>query len=92
MSDLDTRNFLSKLVTVEIGALGHWLPTVSKELRRVLPSLSKSEISILLDLAGKSIVSFPKIIFMARNNPLWNLGLLNHSEVFIKKNCGVCMY
>ena len=40
LSDLETKGMTSELMTVEIGALGHWLPHTHSSLRQV-SSLSK---------------------------------------------------
>ena len=72
MSDLETKGMVSELVTIEIGALGHWLPHTRSALRQQIPSLSKSTATQLLDLAAKAIVTASHKIFCARFNPSWN--------------------
>ena len=72
MSDLETKGMISELVSIEIGALGHWLSPTRSSLRQQVPSLSKSAATHLLDLAVKAVVTASHRIFCARVNPLWN--------------------
>jgi len=55
LSDLETKGMVFELVTIEIGALGHWLPHTRSALRQQIPSLSKST-ATQLDSAAKAIV------------------------------------
>ena len=72
MSDLETKGMMSEHVTIEIGALGHWLPHTCSSLRQQFSSLLKSAATHLLDLAAKAVVTASHRIFCACLNPLWN--------------------
>jgi len=73
LSDLDARGLSSSLFTIEIGALGHWLPCTCSALRRCFPSLNKSTTTQLLDLAGSLFGgSCLPHYFCARKSPMWN--------------------
>ena len=41
LSDLDSRGYSASLITIEIGALGHWLPTTKASLQQLLPGVAK---------------------------------------------------
>ena len=70
LSDLESKGVISdELVTIEIGALGHWLPHTCSSLRQQVSSLSKSAATHLLDSAAKAIVTASHKIFCARLNP-----------------------
>ena len=72
LSDLETEGMIAEFVSIEIGALGHWLPHTRSSLRQQVPSLSKSAATHLLDSAAKAIVTTSHTIFCARLNPSWN--------------------
>ena len=72
LSDLDARGLSSSLFTIEIGAIGHWLPCTCSALRRCFPLLNKSTTTQLLDLAASSVVAASHIIFHAQKSPMWN--------------------
>ena len=72
MSDLETKGIISELVSIEIGALGHWLPHTRSSLQQQVSSLFKSAATHLLDSAAKAVVMASHRIFCARLNPLWN--------------------
>ena len=57
LSDLETKGMVFELVTIEIGALGHWLPHAHSALWQQISSLSKSTATQLLDSAAKAIVT-----------------------------------
>ena len=58
LSDLESKGFLGELYTIEIGTLGHWLPTSRSSLLKASPSLTKKEASSILDLAAKKVICF----------------------------------
>ena len=62
---------ISELITIEIGALGHWLPHTRSLLRQQI-SLSKSAATHLLDSASRAVVTASHRIFCARLSPSWN--------------------
>ena len=39
LSDLDFRGYSARLITIEIGALGHWLPSTRASLHQLLPDM-----------------------------------------------------
>ena len=41
LSDLEAKGFVSNLYTIEIGSLGHWLPTSQRALLKAAPLLTK---------------------------------------------------
>ena len=43
LSDLEAKGYASHLHTIEIGSLGHWLPTSQSALLKALPSLKKKQ-------------------------------------------------
>ena len=58
MSDLETKGMIAEFVSIEIGALGHWLPHTRFSLQQQVPqSLSKSAATHLLDSAAKAVVT-----------------------------------
>ena len=59
-------------MTIEIGALGHWLPHTCSALWQQISSFSKSTATQLLDSAAKAIVTASHRIFCAHVNPTWN--------------------
>ena len=72
LSDLETKGMIAEFVSIEIGALGYWLPHTRSSLRKKVPSLSKSAATHLLDSAAKAVVTASHTIFCARLNPSWN--------------------
>ena len=73
LSDLQTKGMISELVTIEIGALGHWLPYTRSSLQQQVSLLSKSATTHVLDSAAKAIVTASHEIFCACLNPSWNV-------------------
>ena len=70
LSDLESKGVISdEFVTIEIGALGHWLPHTCSSLWQQVSSLSKSAATHLLDSADKAIVTASHKIFCAHLNP-----------------------
>ena len=68
LSDLESKGVISELVTIQFGALGHWLPHTFSSLRQQVSSLSKSAATHLLDSAAKVIETASHKIFCARLN------------------------
>jgi len=72
LSDLDSIKKQATLVTIEIGSLGHYLPSCSKSLTRALPSIfEKSKTRDLFDSAARTAISALYVIFLARMNSHW---------------------
>ena len=71
LSDLESRGVEGELYTIEIGTLGHWLPTSWTSLLKAFPSLTKKEASSILDLAAKKVICASKIIFKGHSNHSW---------------------
>ena len=69
LSDLDTRGYDTDLVTIEVGALGHYFSRVCLSVHCVLPSLSRTLIGKLTDETGKLA---SQRIFMAKREEYWN--------------------
>ena len=65
LSDLETRGYDTDLVTVEVGALGHYFSRVCLSLHCVLPSLSRAIIRKLMDETGNLAITASQRIFMA---------------------------
>ena len=76
LGDLDARGPSSLLYTIEIGALGHWLPCTCSALWRCFPSLNKSTTTRLLDLVASLVVAASNIIFHAQKSLMWNSEVL----------------
>ena len=55
-SNLEANGFDPLLLTLEIGALGYWLPSSHRALMQAFPSISKSSATRLLDQAATKIV------------------------------------
>ena len=72
LSDLNFNGYQSELITIEIGALGHWLPRSLSAIRKVFPSLAKEDVKLLLDRASKVVISSSQIIFNARHSDAWS--------------------
>ena len=72
LSDLETRAYVTDLVSVEVSALGHYFSRVCLSLHRVLPSLSRAIIRKLLDETGKLAITASQRNFMARKEEYWN--------------------
>ena len=75
LSDLEAKGYNSCLLTVEIGALGHWLPHSRQNLLNAAPSLTKAIATAILDQAARKVISASHQIFRARTNVSWNLCL-----------------
>lgn len=72
LSDLEFRGYRANLTTIEIGTLGHWLPSTRSALHRLLPDIPKSTITALLDRAAKTTISGSQAIFNARQHEAWD--------------------
>ena len=70
LSDLEAKSYTSRLVVVEIGALGHYLSRTCKSLNRAFPSIPKAAIRNLLDEVGKTAITASQRIFMARSEEI----------------------
>ena len=66
LGDLEFRGYVANLITIEIGALGHWLPRTHSALLEVSPSLSKAKLTTLLDQAASTVNTASHQIFKAR--------------------------
>ena len=64
LSNLESKGFEGDFYTIEIGTLGHWLPTSQTSLLKVSPSLTKKEASSILDQAAKKVICASQIIFL----------------------------
>jgi hypothetical protein len=53
MTSIPLGIYRSKLITVEIGSLGHWLPSTRASLRQLLSDVSRLVVTGLLDQAAK---------------------------------------
>ena len=73
LDDLEARGFTSTFLAIEIGSLGHSLPSIQKALLVHFPSLTKPGARKLLDEAGKLAFSVSHMIFLARREVCWNL-------------------
>ena len=72
LSDLDSAGKQATLVTIEIGSLGHSLPSCHKSLVRSLPNIfEKSMVRTLFDNAAKTAISASYVIYLARKNNHW---------------------
>jgi len=72
LSDLDSRGYSASLITIEIGALGHWLPPTRASLQQLLPGVPKSTVTRLLDQTSATTIASSHIIFNARLDNVWN--------------------
>ena len=72
LSDLESAGKQATLITIEIGSLGHSLPSCHKSLVRTLPNIfMKSKVRTLFDSAAKIAISASYAIFLARKSPHW---------------------
>ena len=72
LSDIEETNRKASLVTIEIGSLGHSLPTCHKSLRKTLPNIfTSSDTCKLFDDAARIAISTSYAIFLARKNLHW---------------------
>ena len=72
LSDLDSAGKQATLVTIEIGSLGHSLPSCHKSLVRSLPNIfEKSMVRTLFDNAAKTAISASYVIYLAKKNNHW---------------------
>ena len=71
LSDLEANGLDPLLLTLEIGALGHWLPSSRRALQQAFPSLSKSSATRLLDPAATKVISASRQLFKARLGISW---------------------
>ena len=71
LSDLEAKSYTSRLVVVEIGALGHYLSRTCKSLNRAFPSIPRAGIRNLVDEVGKTAITASQRIFMARSEEIW---------------------
>ena len=79
LGDLESCGFTASLITIEIGALGHWLPITRSALLQTFPSLSKSKLTTLLDQTASTkffspTVYFKKAMFKKQKRPPRSLG------------------
>ena len=72
LSDLDSRGYPASLITIEIGALGHWLPSTRANLQQLLPGVPKSTVTRLLDQTTAKTIASSHIIFNAGLDDVWN--------------------
>ena len=72
LSDFDARMMSAELFTIEIGSLGHWLPSSRKALLQSFPSLKKTVASSILDKAGVKVVGASQTVFRARSELTWH--------------------
>ena len=77
LTDLETIGMISKIVTIEIGALGLLVPHTHFSLQQLVSTLSKSAPSHLLDSAAESNITASQRIFCALFNPSWNSSRLS---------------
>ena len=71
LSDLDSLGKKASLITIEIGSLGHSLPSCYKEFLKSFPVFDKSSVRQLFDNAAKTAISASHVIFLARNSDHW---------------------
>ena len=57
LSDLEAKSYTSRLVAVEIGALGHYLNRTCNFLNWAFPSIPKAAIQNLLDEVGITAIT-----------------------------------
>ena len=72
LSDLETKGLPSRLLTIEIGSLGHWLPDSRRDLMKAAPSLSKQAARKIMDEAASKVIGASQVIFKARLDKSWN--------------------
>ena len=61
----------AKGLTLEIGSLGHWLPTSQRTLLEAVPSLTNKMPRKTMDEAACKIVGASKVIFKAQSEKVW---------------------
>ena len=57
--------------TIEIGSLGHWLPTSQRALLKAAPLLAKQLARKTMDEAARKVVGASQVIFKARLEKVW---------------------
>ena len=53
LRDLESCGFATSLITINIGALCHWLPITHSALLEAFTSLSKAKLTTLLDMQSQ---------------------------------------
>ena len=71
VSDLEMKGLDSDLFTIEIGTLGHWLPTSQTTLTQAIPSLHRQTARSILDAAAQKVIGASQLIFRARSEVSW---------------------
>ena len=71
LGDLESHGYVANLITIEIGALGHWLPRTRSALLEAFPSLPKAKLTTLLDQAASTVISASHQIFKVRLDNNW---------------------
>ena len=71
LSDIEETNRKTSLVTIEIGSLGHSLPTCHNSLRQTLPNIMRSDTCNFFDNAARIAISTSYTILLAGENLHW---------------------
>ena len=76
LSDLEAKGLAFNLYTIEIGSLGHWLPSSQRALLKATPLLTKQSARKAMDEAACKVVGASQVIFKARLEKAW---ILSHT-------------
>ena len=72
LSDLEAKGLTSNLYTIEIGSLGHWLPSSRTALLKFATGLTKKDATKLMDTAACKVIKASQVIFRARTYSTWS--------------------
>ena len=72
LTDLEHTGFFVELVTIKVGCLGHFLPSVICNLCRVC-HLQKCSVRSIFEQAARVAISYSYRIFNARSSELWDI-------------------
>ena len=66
LSDLETKGLSTRLFTIEIGSLGHWLSDSKRDLMKAAPSLTKQTAGKIMGEAARKVIGAYQVIFKAQ--------------------------